>query len=104
MNLPNSMHFQVNVRTMQLNRFYNVKLHVFTSLGEPTYNTDDENFYHPKFAWYAERSSLADINPKSYHLIAFELVNPVLYIYLPCLKRRFFWKDLKSALLLSVAF
>ena len=66
---------------MQLNIFYNMKLHVFKSSGESTYNSDSENFYHPKFDWYTEMSSLADINPKSYHLIAFELVNPLLYIY-----------------------
>ena len=66
---------------MQLNRFYNVKVHVFKSAGEPTYNSDNENFYHRKFAWYAERSSLADINPKSNYLIAFKLLNPLLYIY-----------------------
>ena len=48
---------------LQLNRLYNVKLHVFKSSGERTYNSDSENMYHPKFAWYAERSSLADINP-----------------------------------------
>ena len=50
---------------MQLNRLYNVKLHVFKSSGERTYsyNSDNENIYHSKFAWYAERSSLADINP-----------------------------------------
>ena len=45
---------------------------------ERTNNSENENIYHPKFAWYAERSSLADINPKSYHLIDFELVNPLL--------------------------
>ena len=29
--------------------------------NEPT--TDNENIYNPKFAWNAERSSFADINP-----------------------------------------
>ena len=53
---------------MQLNRLYNVKLHVFRSSGERTYNSDNENIHRSKFAWYAERSSLTDINPKSYHL------------------------------------
>ena len=77
-----------------------MKLHVFKSSGERTYNHDNENIYHAKFAWYAERSSFANINPKSYHLIAFELVNPLLYIYLEC---RIFWKDLESTLLSSVA-
>ena len=42
---------------MQLNRLCNVKLHVFKSSAERTYNSDNENIYHPKFAWYAERSS-----------------------------------------------
>ena len=90
---------------MQLNRLYKVKVHVFKSLAERTYNSDNENVYHPKFAWYAERSSLADINPKSYHLIiAFELVNPLLYIYFPSFEYIiFFLKDLTSMLSLSVA-
>ena len=56
------------------------------------YNSDNENFYHPKFAWYAERSSLADINPKSYHLIAFEPVNPLLCIYFQALNAEFFFE------------
>ena len=76
-----------------------MKLHVFKSSGEQTYNSDNKNINHPKFAWYAERSSLADINPKSYHLVAFELVNPLLYIYFPSFEYRIFVKDLKSTLL-----
>ena len=47
----------------------------------------------------AERSSLAGINPKSYHLIAFELVNPLLYIYFPSFWYRISLKDLKSEVL-----
>ena len=89
---------------MQLNRLYNVKLHVFKSSGERTYNSDNENICHPKFASDAERSSLADINPKSYHLIAFELVNPLFYIYFPSFEYRIFLKDLKSTLPSSVAY
>ena len=65
--------------------------------------SDNENIYHPKFAWYAEKSSLAVINPKSCHLIAFEQVNPVLYIYFPSLEYGNFLKDLKSTLQSSVA-
>ena len=88
---------------MQLNRLYNVKLHVFKSSGEQTYNSANENIYDPKFAWYAERSSLTDIDPKSYHLIAFELVNPLLYFYFSSFECIMFWKDLKSTLPSSVA-
>ena len=33
---------------MELNRLYNVKLHVFKSSVERTYNSDNENIYHPK--------------------------------------------------------
>ena len=36
------------------------------------YDSENENSCHSKFVWYAERSSLGDINPKSHHLIAFE--------------------------------
>ena len=73
---------------MQLNRFYNV----FKSSGEPTYNSDNENFHHSKFAWYAKRSSLVDINPKSHYLIAFNLLNPLLYVYLHALNVECFRK------------
>ena len=73
------------------------------ALGERTYNSDNKNIYHPKFVWYLERSSLADINSKSYHLIAFELINPLLYIYFPSFKYRIFLKSLKSTLPSSVA-
>ena len=83
---------------MQLNRLCSVKLYVSKSSEEQTYNSDNENIYHPKFAWFAERSSLADINPKSYNLTAFELVNPLLYFYFPRFECRTFWKDLKSTL------
>ena len=71
---------------MQLYRFYNV----FKSSGEPTYNSDNENFHHSKFAWYANRISLADINPKSHYLLAFNLLNPLLYVYLHALNVEFF--------------
>ena len=80
-----------------------MKLDVFKSSGERTYNSDNEDIYHPKFSWYAERSSLVDINPKSYHLIAFKVINPVLYIYFPNFEYRIFLQDLKSMLPSSVA-
>ena len=66
-------------------------------------DSDNGHIYHVKFAWNAERSSLADISPKSYYLIAFELVNPQLYIIFQALNVDFFLKDLKPALLSSVA-
>ena len=101
MKLPNWMPFQVNVAPMQLNRFYNV----FKSSGEPTYNSD-EKFHHSKFAWYAKRSSLADINPKSHYLIAINLLNPLLYVYLHALNVEFFRKiwSLRSRRLLCSDF
>ena len=82
---------------MQLNRFYNV----FKSSGEPMYNSDNENFHHSKFAWYAKRSSLVDINLKSHYLTAFSLLNALRYVYLHALNVEFFSKDLKSMLLSS---
>ena len=45
-----------------------------------------------KFAWCAERSSLADINSKSYHLIAYELVNPLPDIYFASFEYRIFFE------------
>ena len=44
-----------------------------------------------------------DINPKSYHLKAFEQVNPLLYFYFYSFECRIFLKDLKSTLPSSVA-
>ena len=44
-----------------------------------------------------------DINPKSYHLTAFELTNQLPYINFPSVECRFFKKDLKSTLSSSVA-
>ena len=71
MKLSNS---QANVHIGALNRLYNLKLHVFKSLGERTYNSENEKIYYPRFALYAERSSSADAK-KSYHLTSFELIN-----------------------------
>ena len=45
-----------------------------------------------------------DLNPKSYHLTAFELINQLPYINFPSFECRFFKKkDLKSTLSSSVA-
>ena len=44
-----------------------------------------------------------DINPKSYYLTAFELINQLPYINFLTLECRFFQKDLKSTLSSSVA-
>ena len=43
------------------------------------------------------------IDPKSYHLTAFELINQLPYINFPSFECRFFLKDLKSTLSSSVA-
>ena len=53
--------------------------------------------------WYVKRSSSGDINPASYHLTAFELMNQLLYINFLSLERNFFLKDLKYTMPLSVA-
>ena len=50
--------------------------------------------YHPNFVWYLETSSSGDINPMSYHLAAFELINQLLYVNFPSLKRKIVQKDL----------
>ena len=60
-------------------------------------NSDNEKIHCTKFAVYEERSSSAGIN----HLIAFELINPLLYIYFPSFEFKFF-NDLKFTLLSSV--
>ena len=56
------------------------------------YNSDNENCHHSKFAWYAKRSSLADIKPKSHYLTAFSLLNPLRYVCLHALNVEFFSK------------
>ena len=92
MKLPNSVLPKSTFAPLQLNRLYNVKLHVFKFSGERTYSSDNENIHHAKFAWYAERSSFADISLESYHLITFEPVNPLLHMYLPSFKCRIFFE------------
>ena len=92
MKLPNPMPSQVNVRTDPIEKTLQREITCFKSSGERTCNSDKENIYHPKFAWYAESSSLTDISPKSYHLIAFQLVNPLLYIYFPRFEYRIFFE------------
>ena len=56
------------------------------------HNFDSQNIYYLKFAQCAERSSSADINPKSYHLIASELIDPPFYIYFPGFECELFGK------------
>ena len=105
MNLPNSMPSQVNVCIVDLNRLYNLKLPVFKFLRERTNHFENQQIYHPNFVWYAETSSLGDINLMSYHLTAFELINQyqLHYITFLSLQRKIFQKDLKSTLASSVA-
>ena len=103
MNLPNSSLLRSTFASLNLNRLQNLKLPVFKFSGERTNHSENEQIYHPNFVWYAETSSSGDINPMSYHLIAFELINQLLYINFPSLKRKIFQKDLKSRLPSSVA-
>ena len=50
--------------SLKLNRLYNLKLPVFKFLGELTYHSENDEIYHPNFAWYVERSFSMDIVPK----------------------------------------
>ena len=51
-----------------------------------------------------EKSTSVDINPKSYHLSAFKLINLLLYINFPSSESKVvFFKDLQATLLLYVA-
>ena len=100
MKLPNSMPSQVNVRIVEL---YNLKLSVFKLLGERTNHSKNEWIDHPNIVWCVERSSSRDINPKSYHLTAFDLISQLFYINFSSLERKSFLKDLKSTLLSSTA-
>ena len=54
------------------------------------YIPENEQVYHPDFAQYVERNLSADINPNSYHSTAFEVTNPLLYIYFPSFGCNFF--------------
>ena len=82
MKLPSSMHSQVNVRIVEMNRLYNFKSPVFKFLGERTNHSEND-------VWYGETSSPGDINVISYHLTAFELTNQLLYSNFPSLERIF---------------
>ena len=42
------------------------------------YHSENEKIYHSNFPWYIEKSSSVDINPKSYHPAAFELINQLI--------------------------
>ena len=88
--------------SLKLNRLYNLKLRVFKLLGERTNHSENEKIYHPNFVWYVERSSSGDVNPMSYHLASFKLLNQPLYVNFPSLERKIFLKDLKSTLPSSV--
>ena len=89
--------------SLKLNRLYNLKLPVFKFLGERTNHFENEQIYRPNFVWYVKRSSSEEVNPKSYHLTAFELTNQLLYMNFPSLERQIFQKDLMSTLPSSVA-
>ena len=89
--------------SLKLNRLYNLKLPVFKFLEKRTNHSENEQIYHPSFVWYVETSSSGDINPMSYHLTTFELINQPLYINFQNLKGKIFQKDQKSTLLSSVA-
>ena len=77
-------------------------------------DSENEQIYDPNFSWYAETSSSGDINPMSYHLTAFELINQLKSLHfilaqsensvivIPSLKRKIFQKDLKSTFPSSV--
>ena len=80
-----------------------MKLPVFKFLGERTNHSENEQIYHPNFVWYVEISSSGDISQMSYHLIAFELTNQLLYINFPSLEHKIFQEDQKSTLPSSVA-
>ena len=47
------------------------------------YHSENDEIYHPNFAWYVERSSSVEINPKSYHFTVFELINKIPHINFP---------------------
>ena len=74
MELLHSLPSQYNVHIVATEYHNGLNLHVFKSLGERTYNFENEQIHHPKFADYAGRSSSVKINPKSYHLAAFEVI------------------------------
>ena len=103
MKLPNLMPSQVNVRMLELNRLYNLKLPVFKFLGERMNRSENGQIHHPSFVWYVATSSSGDINPMSYHLTAFKLTNQLLFINFPSLQHKILQKDLKSTLTSSVA-
>ena len=90
MKLPNSLPSQANVRIVKIEQTLQLKITRFQLLRERTYHSENEEIYHPNFAWYVERSSSVDTSPKSYHLTAFELINQLPYINFPTFECGFF--------------
>ena len=68
------------------------------------HHSENEEIYHPNFACYVERSSSMDINPKSYYLTAFELINQPHYITFPSFECSLLKKDLSCRRLLHCDF
>ena len=61
-------------------------------------HSGNEQIYHPNIVWYVETRSSGDINPMSYYLIVFELMNQLLYLNFPSLECKIFQTDHKSTL------
>ena len=75
MKLPNSMPSQC-LRIIEIEWTLQLEISCFqVLLGERTNHYEYEQIYHPYFVWYVERSLSGDINPMSYHLTAFEVIN-----------------------------
>ena len=102
MKLPNSIPSESTFASLKLNRPYNLKLPVFKFSGERTNYTENEQIYHPNFVLYVKTSLSGDINPLSYNLTAFELINQLLYINFQNLDHTIFQKYLKSILMESL--
>ena len=86
---------QFNVRIVTIEQTLQLKITCFQVLRRTNVQLwQKKTFIILSLLGIAERSSLADISSESYHLIAFDLVNPLIYIYFPSFEYIIFLKIL----------
>ena len=87
MKLLNSMTSQVNVRIVEFEQTLELEITCFQDLRRTNERLMTRTYLSSNFVWYADTSSSGDINPMSYHLTAFELINQLLYLNFSSLER-----------------
>ena len=81
---------QGNVRIVAIDYILQDEITCFKSLGEQTYNFENKKNYYPTFALSVQIGVLQRISNQRRHLIAFELISPLLYINFPSIECKIF--------------